>query len=82
MRLVLFCPKADGLCEGKVTVRADKQTVASKEFNQRGGAKFTLAVKLSSSARRRIAKASKIQALVLSRDTVGFATRLTRTLKR
>ena len=81
VRLNMFCPTQAGLCAGTVTIRADRQNVASKGFNQNGGAKFPLTLHLSSDARRRISNASKVQGLVLSRDEVGIATRLTRTLR-
>ncbi len=81
VKLVLYCPQDAGVCEGKVTVRADRQDLKSKSFNQRGGAKFPLTVKLSSSGRKKLARASKIQGIVFARDEVGSATRLIRTLK-
>jgi hypothetical protein len=82
VRLLLFCPPAAGLCEGAATIRADHQDVITRRFNQLGGARFPLTIRLSADARRRIARARKVQGLVLSRDATGVATRLTRTLRR
>lgn len=82
VRLVLFCPAAAGLCAGNATIRADHQDIVSRGFNQVGGARFPLTIRLSPSARRRIARARKVQGLILSRDATGIATRLTRTLRR
>jgi hypothetical protein len=81
VRLVLFCPTAAGLCAGAATIRADHQNVVSRGFNQSGGARFPLTIPLSADARRRIARARKVQGLILSRDATGIATRLTRTLR-
>jgi hypothetical protein len=79
--MVLFCPRAAGLCAGTVTIRANHQNLTSKGFNQNGGARFPLTINLSSSVRKKIARASSAQGLVLSRDAAGIATRLTRTFK-
>lgn len=82
VRLVLFCPAAAGLCAGVATIRADRQNLTSRGFNQRGGARFPLTIRLSASVRRRLARAHRIEGLILSRDQAGQATRLTRTLPR
>jgi hypothetical protein len=82
VRLVFFCPPAAGLCAGNATIRADHRDVVSRAFNQRGGARFPMTIRLTSAERRRIARAKKVQGLVLSRDATGIATRLTRTLRR
>jgi hypothetical protein len=81
VRLLLFCPPPAGLCAGAATIRADHQDVVSRNFNQSGGARFPLTIRLSADARRRIARARKVQGLILSRDATGIATRLTRTLR-
>jgi hypothetical protein len=78
----LYCPKEAGLCAGTATIRADKQNVAIKGFDQNGGAKFPLSITVPSDDRGRVRRASKVQALVLSRDAVGIATRLTRAFTR
>ncbi|WP_155892315.1 hypothetical protein [Conexibacter woesei] len=81
-KLVLYCPKAAGLCEGTATIRANHHNLASKGFNQKGGAKFPVTIKLSTSVRHTLASAPSAQALLLSRDAAGMATRLTRTFER
>jgi hypothetical protein len=80
--LQLYCPKEAGLCAGTATIRADKQNVAIKGFDQNGGSKFPLTITVPSDDRARVRRASKVQALVLSRDAVGIATRLTRSFTR
>ena len=77
----MFCPRAAGLCAGTVTIRADRQNLTSRGFNQNGGAKFSLTINLSDSARSTLRSASSAQGLVLSRDEMGIATRLTRTFR-
>jgi hypothetical protein len=82
VRLVLFCPPEAGLCAGAATIRANQQNLVSRGFNQRGGAKFPLTIRLSPDVRRRLARASRIEGIILSRDQSGVATRLTRRLPR
>ena len=57
----LFCPSEAGLCEGTLTIRAKGQTIASRDFNQSGGARFPLTLTLSSSAQQTLRSTSRAQ---------------------
>jgi hypothetical protein len=77
----LSCPKAAGLCDGRLTLKAGRTTLGRKTFLLDGAKRGTVKVKVSKKLLKKAAKAKKVAVSVFSRDAFGKASRTSASLK-
>jgi hypothetical protein len=77
----LSCPKAAGLCDGRLGLAAGRKLLGGTTFLLNGGKSGTVRVKLSPKLLKAAIKAKKVKASVFSRDSLGKASQTSATLK-
>jgi hypothetical protein len=77
----LRCPKAAGLCDGRVGVGVGKTTLGNKAFLINGGKTVTIRITVPAKALKKAIKKKKVTVVVLSRDNAGTAALVSKSVK-
>jgi hypothetical protein len=77
----ISCPKAAGLCDGRVRLAVGKSTRGSSSFLVNGGRNAVLRLRLSAAAINSAIRRKKVNVSVFSRDNAGAATLTQKSVK-
>ena len=74
------CPRANGLCEGRLSLLKGSKTIARQSFLIRGGRSGKVTFTLSRKAYRALKKSQSVKVGSFSRDLAGVASEGTKSL--
>ena len=75
------CPRANGLCEGRLNLTKGGKTIARQSFLVRGGRTTTVTFTLSKKAYKALKKSQSVKVDSFSRDLAGAASETSKSLK-